>query len=532
MTSSPSPVSFGEEAYRPQIHYTAAETWINDPNGLVYADGLYHLFFQNNPYGTNHANMSWGHAVSTDLVHWNDRPVAILCDDEEQIFSGSIVVDEGNTSGFGAPGSSPLVAIYTSAYAEDSAHHGIQAQSLAFSLDGGETWTKHEGNPVLDRGSRDFRDPKVFRYSGPDGSYWVMVAVEAVERKAVLYRSDDLRNWTHLSDFEATTKVGLIWECPDLFPLAVDGDPENVKWVLIINLHREDGEGGSAGVYFLGDFDGTTFASVGVGASADDGGAPAAEYGWLDFGRDYYATVSFNSAPDDRRILVGWMNNWDYARSLPTSPWRGSMALPREATLRTRAGRVVLEQRVVPGLEASGLPRSLGLLDVPEGVRALPLECREIPCLIEATFDAGSASEFGLVLLQPGEGQPGEGRSGEGRSAEEGARLCYDVERGELALDRRFSGNTELHPLFSSIERAPVALIGDRLRLEIYLDAGSIEVFAQGGQVTFAEQVFPDPSSTGVSVYAVGGTAQLVALTVTPLKPAPVVRERESAHAV
>ncbi|MCH6468882.1 glycoside hydrolase family 32 protein [Sinomonas terrae] len=520
-STSGEPVSFGEEAYRPQIHYTGADTWINDPNGLVYADGLYHLFFQNNPYGTTHANMSWGHAVSSDLIHWHDRPVAILCDDEEQIFSGSVVVDEGNTSGFGEPGSSPLVAIYTSAYAEDSRFHGLQAQSLAYSLDGGETWAKFEGNPVLDRGSREFRDPKVFRYSGAAGSYWVMVAVEAVERKAVLYRSDDLRNWSHLSDFEAAGKVGLIWECPDLFPLAVDGNPEHVKWVLVINLHREDGEGGSAGIYFLGDFDGMTFTSTGVGASADDDGAPAAEYGWLDFGRDYYATVSFNNVPDGRRILVGWMNNWDYARSLPTSPWRGSMALPREAALRTRAGRLVLEQRVVPGLEATGAARSLGLLDVPEGVHRLPVECGAEPCLVEATFDAGSAEEFGLVLLQPGE-----------QSGEEGTRLCYDVERGELVLDRRASGHAELHPLFPSVEGAPVELVGNRLRLEIYVDAGSVEVFAQGGLVTFAEQVFPGSASTGASVYAVGGTAQLIGLTLTPLKPAPVVRERESAHAV
>ncbi|WP_334170759.1 glycoside hydrolase family 32 protein [Sinomonas sp.] len=522
MTEPTPPASFGEEAYRPLIHYTAADTWINDPNGLVYANGQYHLFFQNNPQGIHHANMSWGHAVSTDLIHWSDRPVAILCDDEEQIFSGSVVVDEGNTSGFGEPGSSPLVAVYTSAYSEESRHLGLQAQSLAYSLDGGETWAKFDGNPVLDRGSRDFRDPKVFRYSGPGGSYWVMVAVEAVERKAVLYRSDDLRSWTHLSDFEAAGKVGLIWECPDLFPLAVDGDSAHLKWVLIINLHREDGEGGSAGIYFLGDFDGVSFTSTGVGGPTDDGGAPAPEYGWLDFGRDYYATVSFNNVPDGRRILLGWMNNWDYARSLPTSPWRGSMALPREATLRTRAGRLILEQHAVPGLEAVGSGRSLGLLDVPEGVHPLPLDCGAEPCLIEATFDAGSAAEFGLVILRPGQAQSGE----------EGTRLCYDVERGELVLDRRLSGNAELHPLFPSVERAPLSLINNRLRLEIYVDAGSVEVFAQNGSVTFAEQVFPDRSNRGVSAYAVGGTAQLIGLTLTRLKPAPVVRERESAHAV
>ncbi|MBT8160905.1 MULTISPECIES: glycoside hydrolase family 32 protein [Arthrobacter] len=515
MTEPTSPPSFGEEAYRPQIHYTAADTWINDPNGLVHAGGLYHLFFQNNPYGRDHANMSWGHAVSSDLIHWSDRPVAIPCDDQEQIFSGSVVVDEGNTSGFGGPGRPPLVAVYTSAYAEDSPHHGVQAQSLAYSLDGGDTWAKHDGNPVLDRNSRDFRDPKVFRYTGPAGSYWVMVAVEAVERKAVFYRSDDLLTWSHLSDFESKGKVGHIWECPDMFPLPVNGDPADVKWVLIINFNREEGQGGSAAVYFLGDFDGTTFSPASHGESADDGAADT-EYEWLDFGRDYYASVSYNNAPEDRRILVGWMNNWDYARSLPTSPWRGAMALPREAALRARGGRLVLEQRVVPGLESSGPKQSLGLLDVPEGVRSLPLECGTEPCLIEATFDAGSATEFGLVFRQGGE---------------EGTRLVYDVERGELTLDRRASG-ADLHPLFPSADRAPVGLVGDRLRLRIYLDAGSVEVFAQRGEVTFAEQIFPDPSSTGLSVYAAGGTAHLIGLTSTPLTPAPVVRERRPTHAL
>jgi sucrose-6-phosphate hydrolase SacC (GH32 family) len=506
MTDTTCPARFGEEAYRPQIHYTAAETWINDPNGLVHHEGLYHLFYQNNPQGTDHANMSWGHAVSSDLIHWRDRPVAILCDEAEQIFSGSIVVDEANTSGFGEPGSSPLVAVYTSAYAEDSPFQGLQAQSLAYSLDRGETWTKHEGNPVLDRGSRGFRDPKVFRYTGPTGPYWVMIAVEAAERRAVLYRSEDLRSWTHLSDFEAEGKLGRIWECPDLFPLAVDGDPSHLKWVLIVSIDREEGEGGSAVVYFVGDFDGVTF-------TPRPRQPDQPEWEWLDRGRDYYAAVSYNNAPDNRRILLGWMNNWDYARALPTSPWRGSMALPREVSLREDNGRHALIQRVVPGLEPAGSRRSLGLLDVPEGLHRLPLKCGAEPCLIEATFDVGSASEFGLVILQAGE---------------EGTRLSYDVELGELTLDRRASGNKDLHPLFPSAERATTALVGNRLRLEIYIDAGSVEIFAQGGRTAFAEQIFPTPSATGISVYALGGTAQLIGLAMTPLKPASPVRERQS----
>lgn len=509
MTTSPSPVPFGEEAYRPAIHYTAADTWINDPNGLVYLDGEYHLFYQNNPEGVDHANMSWGHAVSTDLLHWEDRPVAIPCDEDEQIFSGSIVVDRGNTSGFGEPGTSPLIAVYTSAYTELSPHRGIQAQSLAYSLDGGDTWTRHSGNPVLSRGSADFRDPKVFRYRGPSGEYWVMVAVEAVERKAVLYRSDNLRDWFHLSDFEAEGEVGLIWECPDLFPLAVDGNPADVKWVLVVSLGRADGAGGSASVYFIGDFDGLAFTSTAAGGTA--------EYGWLDSGRDYYAAVSFDSAPDDRRVMVGWMNNWDYARVLPTSPWRGSMALPREITLKDDNGRAVLIQRPVPGLAPAGKPCRLELRDVPEGTHRLPIEWDGAPCLIEATFDAGAAAEFGLVLRHGADG---------------GTRLGYDVGRGEIVLDRTESGQVDFNPSFPSVERARVALMGNRLRLQVYLDAASVEVFAQDGRATFAEQVFPHRESTGFSLYAVGGTAQLVGLTATPLEPTSVVRERQRAQAV
>ncbi|MGT2463786.1 glycoside hydrolase family 32 protein [Sinomonas atrocyanea] len=402
------------------------------------------------------------------------------------------------------------MAIYTSAYAEDSRYRGIQAQSLAYSLDGGETWSKHEANPVLDRSSLHFRDPKVFRYTGPTGSYWVMVAVEAVERKAVLYRSDDLRHWTHLSDFEARTKVGEIWECPDLFPLAVDGNPADVKWVLVVSLGRVHGEGGSASVYFVGDFDGLAFTSTPAGAGA-------AEYGWLDSGRDYYAAVSFDSAPDGRRIMIGWMNNWDYARVLPTSPWRGSMALPREIVLRDDNGLPLLVQRPVPGLLPAGKPLRLDLRDVPEGSHRLPVEWDGTPCLIEATFDAGVAAEFGLVLRH---------------GVDRGTRLGYDVGRGEILLDRTESGQVDFHPSFPSVERARVALVGNRLRLQVYIDAASVEVFAQDGRATFAEQVFPHCESTGLSLYAVGGTAQLLGLTATPLEPTPVVRERQRVRAI
>lgn len=258
----------GDQQYRPLAHFSPEQNWMNDPNGMVYVDGTYHLYFQHNPQGTRWGNMSWGHATSDDLLHWEEQALAIpqTFDEDgrpiESIFSGSVVIDENNTSGFGAAGTSPLVAIYTSAY--EPAHPtraGQQAQSLAYSTDGGYTWTKYEGNPVLDRGSSNFRDPKVFWYDGPAGSYWVMAAVEALDHKVVLYKSADLRQWEHLSDFGPANSTGGIWECPDLFKLPVDGDPDNSKWVMVVNLNPGAVGGGSGGQYFVGEFDGVTFTS-------------------------------------------------------------------------------------------------------------------------------------------------------------------------------------------------------------------------------------------------------------------------------
>lgn len=242
---------------RPAAHFTAASAWLNDPNGLLYHNGVYHLFFQNNPEANTWGNISWGHATSTDLVNWAEQPVAIPCTAEESIFSGSAVVDVDNTAGFAPPGQSALVAIYTSAYTKTSTRPGIQAQSLAYSLDEGATWTRYAGNPVLDTGSTDFRDPKVFWYGGEDG-HWVMVLVEAAERRVAIYTSANLREWTLASRFGPAHAVEGVWECPDLFPLRLRGTDE-VRWVLVVSLYPGGIAGGSGAQYFIGSFDGTTF---------------------------------------------------------------------------------------------------------------------------------------------------------------------------------------------------------------------------------------------------------------------------------
>ena len=239
------------EPYRPQFHFTPAQNWMNDPNGMVYYQGEYHLFFQYNPFGDTWGHMSWGHAVSKDLVHWKELPVAIPELGDEMVFSGSAVVDYGNTSGFGTPENPAMVAIYT------AATPGKQAQALAYSTDKGRTWTRYAGNPVLDIGSGEFRDPKVFWYA-PENK-WVMAVVMAVEHKVRLYSSKNLKDWTLMSDFGPANAVSGVWECPDLFPLAVDDDPAKTKWVLVVNLNPGGIQGGSAGQYFVGDFDGTRF---------------------------------------------------------------------------------------------------------------------------------------------------------------------------------------------------------------------------------------------------------------------------------
>ena len=240
-----------QELYRPQFHFTPAQNWMNDPNGLVYYKGEYHLFYQHNPFGNTWGHMSWGHAVSRDLVHWQHLPVAIPEEGDEAIFSGSAVVDHKNTSGFGTRRNPPMVAIYTSARPDD------QNQSLAYSTDRGRTWTKYAGNPVLDDADREFRDPKVFWYE-PERE-WRMVAVKALQRKVAIYRSKDLKAWTHLSDFGPANAVGGAWECPDLFPLEVDGKRHKTKWVMLVSLNPGGIAGGSGMQYFVGDFDGTRF---------------------------------------------------------------------------------------------------------------------------------------------------------------------------------------------------------------------------------------------------------------------------------
>ena len=482
--------------YRPGFHFAPARHWMNDPNGLVHHQGRWHLFFQYNPQGNDWGNMSWGHASSPDLVRWTEHPVALPHrPGEEEIWSGCVVVDHHNTSGFGEPdGPPPLVAVHTSLYAD-----GRQAQSLAWSTDGGEAWTSYDGNPVLDRGSRHFRDPKVFWQPnggygrGEEAGHWVMVAVEAEARQVLLHRSDDLRSWTPLSSFGPIDEAEHLWECPDLFPLPVDGEPGGTAWVLVVSVNPGAPAGGSGTRYVVGDFDGTTF------TPRSDG--PAYDEAWMDWGRDFYAAVTFDNAPGGRRVAIGWMSNWDYAAHVPTAPWRGSMAVPRELSLRRVDGVLRLHQQPVAelaALEATAEPVAAQPFDL-TGERDLPGGARY---RLDLVLEPVDAEQVGLDLLV-GPGQT--------------TLLRYAPATGVLGLDRRGSGEVGFSDVFPSHDTVTVPLREGRLRLQVLVDRTSVEVFAQDGAICLTQLVFAPDASTGARLVSLGGRTRVVELVHRPL---------------
>jgi fructan beta-fructosidase len=797
------------ESYRPRFHFTPEKNWMNDPNGLVYYKGEYHLFYQYNPNGNMWGDMSWGHAVSTDLVHWQQLPLALSHDDEEMVFSGSAVVDENNTTGFGTKKNPPMVAIYTS----NDTGTGIQSQALAYSTDRGRTWTKYQGNPVIDIGSRDFRDPKVQWYA-PTKS-WLMTVSLSAEHKVRFYSSKNLKDWTQLSEFGPAGATGGVWECPDLFPLAVDGDAHDIRWVLVVNINPGGIAGGSAAQYFIGDFDGTKFTAEGDGTYTPPAGAlvqdfegsgfgswaatgtafgpgpaagtldgqqrvsgfdgrglansfhsgdattgtltspaftvtspylnfkvgggrhphrpgtvladfdagtygnwtttgdafgpapaggtlpgqqqvsgfqgsglvnsflggdaatgtltspeftidkryvnfligggnhpagsadptalellvdgqvvrsatgkdaealetaswdvsdlagrkarirvvdgntggwghinadqitlsdiqarPGAEetavnlvvdgqvvrsatgsdsetldwasfdmrpylgkkariqlvdmntggwghiladqftaadspalsvlqrVGWADYGKDYYAAVSWENTPGGKRYMIGWMSNWDYAGAVPTTPWRGAMSIPRQMALRTVDGRVRLTGEPVSSVKSlrQGPPATATAGIVTNTSKPLAGRTAEGEALdIEATFSLKDAERFGLKVRTGGAGEE--------------TVIGYDATTQELYVDRTHSGAVDFNSTFPGVQTAPLKATNGKIKLRILVDRSSVEVFGGSGEATITDQIFPDPASRGVQVFAENGSVKLDKATVWHLDP-------------
>ncbi len=457
---------------------------MSDPNGLVYFDGEYHLFYQYNPHGELWGHMSWGHAVSEDLVTWRELSVAIEDDAQAMIFSGSVVVDRHNTSGLGTREHPAMVACYTAHEAR-----GIQSQALAYSTDRGRTWTKYSGNPVLDLGMKDFRDPKVFWHEPT--ARWVMIVSLAHEYRLQMYGSADLKRWTHLSDFGPLGATTGIWECPDLLRVPVLNREGEFAWMLKVDVFGGHPSEGTGAQIFVGDFDGVQF-------TPHEGGAAQ----WIDFGADFYAALSWNdvpTAPDSplRALWVGWMSCHRYAAKLPTQPWRGAMSLPRQLALRRdESGRWRLLQSPAAARQSAPLTSTcLHQWWVAEGVSPLPLTGTAYLLTVVVDMTAAtSAREFGVDVRVGGE---------------QFTRIGVDRGHCTVFVDRSRAGFTPQDPSFARRCCAPLperALVAP-LHLRIYVDASSVEVFVNDGEIVLTEQIFPDATSTAVSAYALGGAA-------------------------
>jgi fructan beta-fructosidase len=481
-TRHPSPYA---EDRRPRYHFTPVSGWMNDPNGLVHYAGEYHLFYQYAPDTVEpEAPKHWGHAVSRDLLTWRHLPVALSPDQSGAVWSGSAVVDWPNYSGLQSGNQKALAAFYT------AFDHGHQEQALAVSTDGGRTWARHKSNPIIPNpGLRDFRDPKVFWHA--ETQRWVLALVAG--DRVMIYTSSDLISWTHASDFGALDgSHSGVWECPDLFPLVVDGTNGKTHWVLLVSVGPGSSpNGGSGGVqYFVGGFDGSTFSNH---------GAPE-ESRWLDYGRDNYAAVTFSDIPphDGRRILMGWMSNWAYAGAVPTEPWRGAMTIPRELRLVAGPG----------GPELISLPIE-ELRKLRGGHFGAPMQTvtDETPLFPEDTL-IGDAFEIDLVLEI-------------GTATELGLKvnshqgdvtvIGYDTSRSKVFVDRRCSGITDFHNAFAgSIDSAKLMPLADRIHLRAFFDRSSVELFANDGRVVITDLIFPRSNTNHLTLYAKGGFAQLV----------------------
>ncbi|MBM6962091.1 GH32 C-terminal domain-containing protein [Bacteroides caecigallinarum] len=493
--------------YRPEYHHTPLYGWMNDANGLVYKDGEYHLYFQYNPYGSKWGNMHWGHSVSKDLVHWQHLDPAIARDTLGHIFSGSTVIDKNNSAGYGKDA---MIAFYTSA----SDEHG-QIQCMAYSNDNGRTYTKYENNPILTPfdGLKDFRDPKVFWYE--PAQKWYMIV--SADKNMRFYSSTDLKQWEYLSQFgEGYGVQPNQFECPDFIQLPVDGNKDNMKWVMIVNINPGCPFGGSATEYFIGDFDGKEF-------KCDTDKSVTK---WLDFGKDHYATVCFSNT-GDRIIAVPWMSNWQYANVTPIRQYRGANALPRELSLYTKNGEIYMAANVVKETEA--------LRKSTRNIESLSVEGETVIDSITDGLNSGVELEMDIV---PGKAQT-VGFDIMNAKGEK-TKIYLDLKSGRAVMDRTESGliafGEKAEPHFKenhdrrkteSINYindfalgtwAPLSLCeGKSYHLNVFVDKCSVELFVDGGRIAMTNLVFPTEVYNSLRFYTEGGKAEVKNLSIHKL---------------
>lgn len=464
--------SYYTEDYRPQFHFSPEEKWMNDPNGLVYNDGVYHLFYQYYPDSTVWGPMHWGHAISKDMVEWKHKPIALYPDEHGLIFSGSAVVDKNNTSGFGTKEKPPLVAIFTYHLmeGEKAGRTDFQTQGIAYSLDNGDSWKKYEGNPVIKNdGNKDFRDPKVFW--NQLAKTWSMLLVAGDHLQ--VWNSENLKDWKKVSEFGKDKGAhGGVWECPDMFPLKIVGS-EEVKWVLLISINPGAPNGGSGTQYFIGDFDGTTF-------STDQ-----THNKWVDLGRDNYAGVTYNNTPNDERIFIGWMSNWDYARNTPTDKWRSAMTTPRNLTLHNINGELFLFNYPLKQLD--------NLLTDAHTEPSVVLEGNQEETI---GLEYGNQSQIQFILENPNVQLLFSNEVGDS------LKISIDANKELLTLDRSKSGQTDFSDRFAvGKQRMPISLLPEGpVEVKLLLDHSSMELFVNKGQYVMTNQLFPREQYTKLSI--------------------------------
>ena len=468
------------EKYRPLYHFTSQYGWMNDPNGMVYADGTYHLFYQYNPYGARWGNMHWGHAISKDLVNWEYQPTAIAPDKLGAIFSGSAVIDHDNTAGFGK---GAMIAIFTSA-------GDRQTQSIAYSLDGGKTFTKYEGNPVLsDANIIDFRDPKVFWHA--PSKQWVMSL--ATTQTITFYGSKNLKEWTPLSEFgEGLGGHGGVWECPDLFPLTYEG---KTKWVLFVSINPGGPNGGSATQYFIGDFDGKTF-------TPDAMNYPL----WLDYGRDNYAGVTWSNVPaaDGRRLFIGWMSNWDYANEIPTVNFRSAMTVARTLRLAHNGEHLVVASEPVKEVES---------------LRREPLSLADKTTSDMVTFEnflPNNQGAYELTFTVTPNDTDSFSFSIENTKGEVLTYL-FDIANKTLSVDRSKSSVAFNANFAEMLIKAPLTA-KKSYTVRLLVDKASTELFVNNGEVVQTNTIFPSEVYNTLRFKTEKGTLNLNDITVYKLK--------------
>ena len=486
MTLSDTFDTTNREKYRPVYHHTPSYGWMNDPNGMFYKDGVWHLYYQYNPYGSKWQNMSWGHSTSKDLIHWTHEPIAIEPTGLGTVFSGSCALDTTDSAGFG---SEAVLGMYTSA--------GVsQTQSLVWSKDNGRTFEFYPSNPVITLES-EARDPNMF-WDAKAGQ-WVLVLAHALDHEMLIFTSPDMKDWTLQSSFGKVGAQDGVWECPDLFKLKVDGTDKE-KWVLICNLNPGGIFGGSATQYFIGDFDGKTF-------KADTDAAGNTPTKWMDFGKDHYATVSWSDAPDNRRIAIGWMSNWQYAGEVPTMQFRSANTLPRDLSLFTVPdGEIYLASAPSPEMKAlRGTPTvSVRNTDIRKKAVSYPLPAANGGvCEILVDGNARKSSKINLTLAN---------------NAGEKVVMLYDVAAHTLSFDRRESGIVDFSQDFSAVTVAPTFEENGKISLRIFIDKSSIEVFGNDGRFAMTNLVFPENPYTSLSISSTVGNARIDNLKIYPIK--------------